>query len=344
MEDTSGYKTGNSSSPESEILVTLTWDNVHNPLLWIDYFLPCLLNGVLMVTILKDPLKCFRSCSSYLVFNFGLLGLLPFLILISHISAFCHHDDLYLSLYGFIFGFYNTIFAVLLLAGDRYVLTCKPLWYSTIVTKRRVLYCVILSWIFSGALAASIFLLIYNVIDIVLASKIFVFTLFPIVFILIIVIMTLNIKTWNRVAQYFINIQPLCPLGRQNRSTSKNLRYRSKMERLENEKRFSKVVLLLHLNLVFLILPQVLLIGMKAVNVWCELCIKEFFNQNAVLFQAYIFPLFYTTTPVIHIAFIPKYRKSCRNLFVNATEERRMKSEVQEMAHSNVHSQRSHIL
>ena len=142
----------NSFSPEPDIQISLTWQTISNPLLWIDYLLPCLLNGVLTITILKDPLKCFRSCSSYLVFNIGLLGFLPSVILISHILASSHSGNVFWSSYGFIFGFYNTLFAVLLLAVDRYVLSCKPLMYSTIVTKQRVVYCVVLSWIFSGIL------------------------------------------------------------------------------------------------------------------------------------------------------------------------------------------------
>ena len=341
MENTSEYKTGNSSSPELVKLISLTWDDIRNPLLWIDYLLPCFLNGVLTVTALKDPLKCFRSCSSYLVFNIGLLGFLPFLILILHILALSYSCDLHLALYASVFGFYNTLCAVFLLAVDCYILACKPLLYSMIVTKRRVVYCVIFSWNLSATLATSAFLLTYNVTDIVLAAKIFVFTLFPIVFLLLIVIMILNIKTRKTVAQCFINIQRLCPLSRQNGNTLKKITYRAVKERLKNERRFSKVVLLLHFNSVFFILPQVLLIGTNAVNIWCEFCINETYNQNLKLFHAFIFPLFYTTMPVIHIAFIPKYRSSCRNLFVNVTGKRKLKSQVREKAESNVRTQKT---
>ena len=312
MANTSDHAFQNSSSSELDMLKSLTWHTIRNPLLWIDYILPCSLNGVLMVTILKDPLKCFRSCSSYLVFNFGLFGFLPLFILITHILALSHNDNLYLSVYGFLFGFYNTLFSVFLLAVDRYVLACRPLWYSIIVTKRRVLYCVILSWILSGTLTVVSFVLYHSAIDVIIATQIFVFTLLPIFFLLVIAIMVLNIKAWMAVAHCAINVQSL---GKQNSSPFKNLRQRAKEKRLKNERRFCKVVLLLHLNLMFLILPQVLIISMKVINIWCKLCIGEL--HNAALFQIYIFPLFYTTTPVIHIAFIPKYRKSCRSLFVN---------------------------
>ena len=289
--------------PEPDIQISLTWQTISNPLLWIDYILPCLLNGVLTVTILKDPLKCFRSCSSYLVFNIGLLGFLPSVILISHILASSHSGNVYWSSYGFISGFYNTLFAVLLLAVDRYALSCKPLRYSTIVTKQRVVYCVVLSWIFSGILTIVFFVLYHGEIDVMVATKIFVFTLLPIYFFLLVAIMILNIQTWKTVGQCAMSAQSV---------GSQNLRLRANEKRLKNERRFCKVVLLLHLNLVFFILPQVVVISVRAINIWCGFCIRE--RTNFALFQVYIFPLFYTTTSVINIAFIPKYRNSCRSL------------------------------
>ena len=303
----------NSSSSQPELLVAITWNIIRNPLFLIIYILPCPLNGVLVVTILKDPLKCLRSCSSYLVFNFGLLGFLPFLALIIHILTLSVYKELHVCEFIYCFGFYNTVFAVLILTTDRYYLVCKPLLYSVIITKTRVLHFAILSWIVSGILAVAVFPCVYNVIGIVLATKIFVFTSPPIFSCLIIVIMILNIKTWQTIVRHDNRFSSL---GQPQGNASNNSQNRAEKSRLENERRFSKVVLVLLLNLVFFVLPQVLIIVIRCVNFLCELCVTGFRDSNVNLLQFYFFPLYFITTPVLYIAFIPKYRKSCRSLFV----------------------------
>lgn len=164
----------NSSSPAPEVMELITWNMILNPLFLITYNLPSILNGILLVTILKDPLKCFRSCSSYLLFNFGLLGFLPLLILILSILMLSGYGNIYLWLYGFIFGFYNTIFAVFMLTLDRYFLACKPLFYSRIITKRRVFYSVTFFWILSGILVAITSPQIYDFIPKMDEAKLFV--------------------------------------------------------------------------------------------------------------------------------------------------------------------------
>ena len=305
----------NSSLPHPEILVSITWNILRNPLFLTIYLLPCPLNGVLVVTIFKDPLKCLRSCSSYLVFNLGLLGFLPLLTLIIHVLTLSVYKELNLCEYVYCFAFYNTIFAVLMLTTDRYFLVRKPLHYTTIVTKTRALYFPIFSWILSGIFAAAVFPYEHNVVGVVLATKIYVFTFLPIFCFLIIVIVTLNIKTWQTVA---CRGNRVASLNRQNGNMAKKSKNRADKKTLENERRFSKVVLLLLLNLVFLLSPQVLLIVIRCVNIWCESCITEFGSSKVSLLQFYLFPLFYITTPVLYIAFIPKYRKSCGSLLLRA--------------------------
>lgn len=83
---------------------------------------------------------------------------------------------------------------------------------------------------------------------------------------------------------------------------------------MENERRFTKVVFLLLLNVVFFILPQRLEIGIRSVNIWCEYCLQNFENPKVGLFQIHFFPLFRITTPLLYLVFIPKYRRPCRSL------------------------------
>ena len=309
MENTSENIPRNLSSPALEYI---TWNNILNPLFLIIHLLPNVENGILLATILRDPLKCFRSSSSYLVINLGLLGFLPLLTLILNIITLSGNKDQHLWLCGFVFGLCNTMLAVLMLTMDRYVLACKPLLYSTIITKRRVFYCVIFSWILSGILVAITVLQLYEFFKGKVLIKMFVFALFPIFCFLVIVITILNIKTWQTVARHESQVQSF---GRQNSKTSRNLKYRAEKKRLENERRFAKVVLLLLINMVLFMEPPLLIVGMKSVNVWCDFCFTDINHPNVSLLQMYFFPLFYITTPVLYILFIPKYRKSCRRLF-----------------------------
>ena len=238
---------------------------------------------------------------------------MPLLALVINILTLSAYEGLNLCEFVYYFGFDNTVFAVLMLTTDRYFLACKPLLYPVIVTKTRVLYFTILSWILSGILAASVFPHVYHVIDVVLAAKIFVFTLLPVFSFLVFVIMILNIRTWRTVARHGNRVSSL---GRQNGNRAKNSQNKADKKRLENQSRFAKVILLLLLNLVFFVLPQGLMIVINCVNIWCELCIPGLSNRIVILLQVYFFPLFFITTPVLYIAFIPKYRKSCRFLFV----------------------------
>ena len=115
QEHASGNISQNSSLPHPQILVSITWNILRNPLFLTIYLLPCPLNGVLVVTIFKDPLKCLRSCSSYLVFNLGLLGFLPLLTLIIHVLTLSAYKELNLCEFVYCFAFLNTVFAVLML-------------------------------------------------------------------------------------------------------------------------------------------------------------------------------------------------------------------------------------
>ena len=162
------------------------------------------------------------------------------------------------------------------------------------MTISRALYFAIFSWILSGIFAAAVFPYVHNVVGVVLATKIYVLTLLPIFCFLIIVILTLNIKTWKTVA---CRGNCVASLNRQNGNMAKKSQNRADKTTLENERRFSKVVLLLLLNLVFLVLPQVLLNVVGCVNIWCQSCITEFGSLKVSLLQFYLFPLFLSQLP-----------------------------------------------
>ena len=81
----------------------------------------------------------------------------------------------------FVFGAYKTVFAVFMLKMDRYVLACKPLSYSTLITKTRVLHGIIFFWILSGTLVLATSPALYQFVHAPeVAKKMFLFILFSI--------------------------------------------------------------------------------------------------------------------------------------------------------------------
>ena len=293
----------NSTAPSTNTFTQdwLTWSLVTNPLFIIIHLASAVTNLILLTTMLKDPLKCFRSISSCLLFNLISNGFLPLVSYCLYIVTLAT-DTVYLGLWTLIFGFNNTILAVLLLSVDRYILVSRPIMYSVIITKSRVIYAVLFSWISSLVLAFGIVARVKNIV-----SKIAVFALLPFILIMVLAIIVIDIKTWRSISRAQIELQRL---GNECGSDTNSASYQAEKKRVQTEKRFAKVVVLLLLNVVVFILPQTLVIGSRMVNVWCNSCLEGLQREKASIFQVYYFPLFYLSTPLLYLVFIPKYRKS----------------------------------
>ena len=224
------------------------------------------------------------------------------------IITLCGYDNQNSWIYVLVFGACNTVFAVFMLTMDRYFLACKPLSYSTLITKKRLLYGVKFSWILSGTLVFITSPPLYQFIHASeMANKMFLIALLTIICFFMIITIIVEFKTWQTVCRHESDAQSI---RQQIRTLSGNLQHRAEMKRLKNERRFAKIVLLLVINLFLVIVPQMLTNGMKLVNMLCDPCFKEISNPNIVQVQLYMFPIFYVTTPVLYIAIIPKYRKS----------------------------------
>ena len=251
--------------------------------------------------MLKDPLKCFRSVSSYLLFNLisnGFVPLVSYCLYIITLAA----DTEYLGIWTLIFAFINTILAVLLLSIDRYVLVARPIMYPVIITKTRITFAVLFSWTVSMALAFGILVRVKTVV-----SQVAVFALLPFIVVVVFAIIVIDIETWRSISKAQTELQRL---GNESRSDINSANYKAEQKRVQTEKRFAKVVVLLLMNVVLFILPQTLVVASRMVNVWCKSCLEGLQREKASLFQAYYFPLFYSTTPLLYLLFIPKYRKS----------------------------------
>ena len=311
----------NFSSPDLFVEEWLTWSLVTNPLFILIHLSSAATNLILLTTMLKDPLKCFRSVSSYLLFNLILNGFVPLVSYCLYIVTIMA-DTAYLGLWTLAFAFYNTILAVLLSSVDRYILVSRPILYSVIVTKFRVICALALSWILCLVLTFCLTTRVKTFL-----SEIAFFAFVPFILLMVFVIILVDIKTWKSISKAQMELRTLGsehnPTSRttkrnssrstkenSSRSAKENSSYRAEQKRIQTEKRFAKVVVLLLLNVVLFIFPQMLVISIRVVNVWCNSCIKELRHKQASLFQVYYFPLFYFTTPLLYLVFIPKYHKS----------------------------------
>ena len=283
----------------------LTWSLVTNPLFIILHLSSAVTNLILLITMLKDPLKCFRSVSSYLLFNLVVNGLVPMLSYCLYIVTVAG-DTVYFGVWTLVFAFNNTILAVLFSSLDRYILVSRPIMYSVIVTKSRVICILVISWIICLVSAFGIAVRVKNIV-----SAIILFVFLPLILSMVFAIIVVDIKTWRSISKAQ---KELLRLGSESISDTESRNYRAEQKRIQTEKRFAKVVALLLLNVVMFIFPQMLVVSSRVINVWCNLCIKTLRQDKASVFQVYYFPLFYLTTPLLYLFFIPKYHKSLSEL------------------------------
>lgn len=284
----------------------LTWSLLTQPWFIILYLSSSLTNLVLFTTMLKDPLNCFRSMSSYLLFNLLLSGFSPMVTYCLCIITLVTNTE-YLAVWSLVFAFHHTILAVLLLSIDRYILVSRPLVYSVIITRSRCFYAIVFSWILCMALAYFIAVRLMHI-----ASKVFVFTLISFILLMVLVVIVVDVLTWRSI---FNAQSELRRFGNETRLDRTSANFRAEQGRLQTDKRFAKVVIILLLNVILFILPQSAVVAGRAFCDLCKSCVNCLKLQKANLFQLYFFPMFYLTTPVLYLVGIPKYRKSLALLF-----------------------------
>jgi hypothetical protein len=144
-----------------------------------------------------------------------------------------------------------------------------------------------------------------------IVSAIILFVFLPLILSMVFAIIVVDIKTWRSISKAQ---KELLRLGSESISDTESRNYRAEQKRIQTEKRFAKVVALLLLNVVMFIFPQMFVVASRVINVWCNLCIKTLRQDKASIFQVYYFPLFYLTTPLLYLFFIPKYHKSLSEL------------------------------
>lgn len=120
-------------------------------------------NGFLLLALFKDPLRCFRSPSVLLVKSMSaanfLIGVLvePLqcaLYLSLHMrvdTTSGYFPSLYKATQVIAFLANNTSFiTVAVLSVDHLIAVCKPMWYKTKLTKKKISMVILLIWLYSA--------------------------------------------------------------------------------------------------------------------------------------------------------------------------------------------------
>ena len=107
-----------------------------------------LLNSLLLVGLIKDPLKCFRNSSSYLVTNLCASDILTCVTEIGIIfwRSPCVEEIRVFLLFRI--PLHISFSSVLTLAFDRYMSCCHPLKYKIVITKKFTKCLILLQWLF----------------------------------------------------------------------------------------------------------------------------------------------------------------------------------------------------
>ena len=114
-------------------------------------------NSLLLLGLIKDPLKCFRNSSSYFVTNLCVSDILTSLAITFWRNSCIDGVRVYIF---FRVPLYISFSSILTMAFDRYMSCCHPLKYKIFITKKFTKCLILLKWLFY--IVESIFELFYE--------------------------------------------------------------------------------------------------------------------------------------------------------------------------------------
>ena len=110
-----------------------------------------IVNVLLLVAFIKDPLKCFRNSATYLVMNLAVSGSLPCLL-----YSFLHAHKKTYSIYVFLVSWLwiVSILSITFISIDRFLIVAYPMKYRILMKGKMILLWLAAIWIVSGIFAA----------------------------------------------------------------------------------------------------------------------------------------------------------------------------------------------
>ena len=112
------------------------------------YFTLCagiVLHLLLFICLLKDPLKCFRNSATYLITNLAVSDFMVCIFaFVSLVTAERMMNVFHMLTRTFML---ISLFSLVSIAIDRYILTVHPFKHRVLITKRRIVICIGLIWV-----------------------------------------------------------------------------------------------------------------------------------------------------------------------------------------------------
>ena len=254
-------------------------------------FIGIICNILLLIGLIKDPLKCFRNSASYLILNLAFSDLLTCVYKICDIYwNLCVEFDVNV-IQIFDVAEYISWLSILFISLDRYLSVVHPMKYNILVTGKKTFVVILLQWVFC----------IISVLWEIFFKRIGIYTLHTIAFLLVFSSTFFYAKTAYKLkekSRYLMRQEDISLTAK-----------RSQNVRLLNEERFLWTIFLTSVITITTLMP---LIMHDAVTY------TRYGDGNTTTVYIFLYTLFvinFVVNPFLYCWRLKRYRKTCRLLF-----------------------------
>ena len=255
-------------------------------------FIGIICNILLLIGLIKDPLKCFRNSASYLILNLAFSDILTCVYEIGIIYWNPCIDTHGIQIFRI--AEYISWLSILSMSLDRYLSVVHPLKYNILVTGKKTFVVILLQWVFC---IISVLLSIFFI-------RTEIYALHIIAFFLVFFSTFFYVKT-----AYQLKEKSRCLMRQEDISLTAK---RSQNVRLLNEKRFLWTIFLTSVITITTLMPLVMY---KNVSTHTRYGDGNTTTSHVYIFLYTLFVINFVVNPLIYCLRLRKYRKTCRLLF-----------------------------
>ena len=259
-------------------------------------FIGIICNILLLIGLIKDPLKCFRNSASYLILNLAFSDLLTCVYKICDIYwNLCVEFDVNV-IQIFDVAEYISWLSILFISLDRYLSVVHPMKYNILVTGKKTFVVILLQWLFC---IISVLLHIFFI-----RTEILFYALNIIALLLVFSSTFFYAKTAFKLkekSRYLMRQEDISLTAK-----------RSQNVRLLNEKRFLWTIFLTSVITITTLMPLVMY---KNVSTHTRYGDGNTTTSHVRTFLYTLFVINFVVNPLIYCLRLRKYRKTCRLLF-----------------------------
>ena len=251
-------------------------------------------NTLLLIGLIKDPLKCFKNSASYLILNLAFSDILTCVCKIGNIYwNLCVEFDVNV-IQIFNVAEYISWLSILFISLDRYLSVVHPMKYNILVTGKKTFVVILLQWVFC----------IISVVLEIFFIRTGLYYLHAIAFLLVFSSTFFYAKT-----AYKLKEKSRYLMSREDVSLTAK---RSQNVRLLNEKRFLCTIFLTSIITITTLMPIIMYDTVLARTRYGD---GSTITSRVHTFLYTLFVINFVVNPLIYCLRLRKYRKTCRLLF-----------------------------